>query len=65
MSVIKIFYEAKCKDCKFMKYFKSFKKNEEISKREFAKCINGEYEGCGKPLTLKTKACLRFSYKYY
>jgi len=44
MSSITIFYEAKCKDCKFMKYFKSFKKNGEVSKREFAKCVNEEYE---------------------
>ena len=64
MSVITIFYEAKCKDCKFMKYFKSFKKNGEVSKREFAKCINEDCENFGDRLTLKSKACLRFSFKY-
>ena len=64
MSVITIIYEAKCKDCKYMKYFKSFKKNGEISKREIAKCINEEYEGCGKSLTLKSKACSKFNFKY-
>jgi len=64
MSSITIFYEAKCKDCKFMKYFKSFKKNGEVSKREFAKCDNKDYEGFGKDLTLKNRACGKFNFKY-
>ena len=64
MSSITIIYEAKFKYCKHIKYFQSFKKNGEISKREFAKCINEEYEGCGKPLTLKSRACSKFNFKY-
>ena len=64
MSIITIFYEAKCKDCKFMKYFQSFKKNGEISKREVAKCINENSQRCDSNITLKTRACGSFNFKY-
>lgn len=57
MSTTIIYYEAKCKHCKFMKYRKLPKVNGELSKRMYAFCENSKSDRNGHPLTLKSKAC--------
>lgn len=57
MSTTIIYYDAKCKHCKFFQYRKLPKINGEMSKRMYAFCENPKSEREGHPLTLKSKAC--------
>ena len=58
MSTVIITYDAKCKHCKWFKYFKTINKNGKISKKSTAFCTNtNSIRYNNETLTLKTLVC--------
>lgn len=57
MPTVTIYYEAKCKHCKFFKYGRLTKEDGTPSKKMRASCNNINSERCNQLLTLKSTAC--------